>query len=151
MRHGRSHLQEAMPRVSQYSRREFIKATVTLGVGGLSSVAMAADEKHPPTDAARAQMIHSFRWSRQAKLELSGVAKGVYAVYAYVWEETDPENLRILLNGEVVEGNYYTGRAGRWRRLGPWIKEVGGGKIVITATGGAANFSGIEIWRRRGK
>lgn len=105
----------------------------------------------PPTDAAREKMIHSFRWNREAKLQLSGVPEGVYAVYAYVWEETNPETFRVLLNGRVVERDYYSGQAGRWRRLGPWIADVDRGNITITSERGAANFSGIEVWRRIGK
>ena len=44
----------------------------------------------PPTDEVRARMIHSFRWGREFKLQLLRVPRGTYAVYAYVWEETDP-------------------------------------------------------------
>jgi hypothetical protein len=103
----------------------------------------------PPTDASRMKMIHSFRWNRTAKLQLLRVPEGVYAVFAYVWEETDPETFRIRLNGRVVERDYYSGQAGRWRRLGPWITDVDNGNITITSERGAANFSGIEVWRRR--
>jgi hypothetical protein len=105
----------------------------------------------PPTDPGRAKMIHSFRWNREAKLQLTGVPKGVYGVYAYVWEETSPETFRIRLNGRMVERDYYSGQAGRWRRLGPWITQVDGGSFTITSERGAANFSGIEVWRRIGK
>lgn len=102
----------------------------------------------PPTDANRAKMIHSFRWNREARLQLLRVPDGVYAVYAYLWEETDPETFRIYLNGRMVERDYYSGPAGRWRRLGPWITEVDGGSLIITSERGAANFSGIEVWKR---
>ena len=102
----------------------------------------------PPTDPARAKMIHSFRWNRRAKLALSSVPKGSYAVYAYVWEETGPTTFSIRLGEKLVERDYHSGPPGRWRRLGPWITTVGNGKITITASGGDANFSGIEIWRR---
>ena len=102
----------------------------------------------PPTDPARATMIHSFRWNRRAKLELSSVPKGSYAVYAYVWEETRPTTFSIRLGEKLVQRDYHSGPPGRWRRLGPWITTVGNGKITITASGGDANFSGIEIWRR---
>jgi hypothetical protein len=102
----------------------------------------------PPTDAARARMIHSFRWNRSnARIELSSVPKGTYAVYAYLWEETGPTTFTIRLNDRVVQRDYQSGPAGRWRRLGPWMVDSSG-KITITATGGDANFSGIEIWRR---
>jgi hypothetical protein len=78
------------------------------------------------------------------------VPRGTCAVYAYVWEETAPETIRIRMNGRVVERDYYTGRAGRWRRLGPWITDVDSGTITIHSERGAANFSGIEVWRKTG-
>ena len=101
----------------------------------------------PPADAARARMIHSFRWNRQVSIAITEVPQGSYAVYAYVWEETAPETFDIRLGGKLVQRDYYSGPAGRWRRLGPWITTPADGKIGITASGGAANFSGIEIWR----
>jgi hypothetical protein len=105
----------------------------------------------PPTDDARAEMIHSFRWQSRASLALTGVPDGKYAVYAYVWEETRPETLTIRLNGRVVARNYYSGVKGEWHRVGPWIAAVTDGKLEITSTGGAANFSGIEVWRSLGE
>ena len=104
----------------------------------------------PPTDAARSKMIHSFRWNRHANIAITNVPKGMYAVYAYLWEETSSETLHIQMNGRLVQRNYNTGLPGQWRRLGPWITAVNNGKITITADGGAANFSGIEIWRNVG-
>lgn len=102
----------------------------------------------PPTNPPRERMIRSFRWDRKAEAVLSNVPNGTYAVYAYVWEETSPETLRIRLDGKVVESSHNTGRAGEWRRLGPWVTAVGGGRITITTDGGAANLCGIEVWRK---
>ena len=102
----------------------------------------------PPTDPARLKMIRSFRWNRTAGLALRNVPKGDYAVYLYVWEETAPETLTIRLNGKTVAKDFNTGPAGRWRRLGPWPATVTEGEIHITTTGGAANLSGIEVWRK---
>jgi len=102
----------------------------------------------PPTDDARAKMIHSFRWNREGRLDVSAVPEGTFAVYVYVWEETEPATFTISLNGKVVRSDFYSGEAGRWSRLGPWITTPDGGKITITTAGGAANVSGLEIWRR---
>ena len=102
----------------------------------------------PPTDPARAKMIHAFRWSREPHLVLTGVPKGRYAVYAYVWEETSPETLTIRLNGRAVAQGYNSGEAGQWQRLGPWEVDVTGGRIEIASGGGAANFSGLEVWKK---
>ena len=104
----------------------------------------------PPTDAARAKMIHSFRWNRRARLQLLNVPAGVYAVYVYVWEETSSETYQIRLNGRVVEPRYVSGSAGRWQRLGPWTTKADRGRLTILSDGGAANFSGIEVWRPSG-
>lgn len=103
----------------------------------------------PPTDAARAKMIHSFRWNRETSLVLASVPDGTYAVYAYVWEETAPETFAVRLNDQVVEPQIDSGRAGQWQRLGPWIATPSQGRIKIATSGGAANFSGLEIWRRQ--
>ena len=102
----------------------------------------------PPADEARTAMVQSFRWDREARLRVANVPKGRYAVYAYVWEETSPETIHVSLNGKVVAGDVHTGTAGEWQRLGPWYVDVPKGAIEITSKGGAANFSGIEIWRR---
>jgi hypothetical protein len=104
----------------------------------------------PPTNKARAKMIHSFRWNRQAKITLSRVRDGNYAVYAYVWEDNNPETFSISLGGKEVIRDFYSGQEGQWRRLGPWITTVTDGTIEIRSRGGAANFSGIEVWKRVG-
>ncbi|HEV7221997.1 MAG TPA: PSD1 and planctomycete cytochrome C domain-containing protein, partial [Pirellulales bacterium] len=36
---------------------------------------------------------------------------------------------------------------GHWDKLGPWFVDVTDGAITLTSRGGAANFSGIEVWR----
>ena len=41
-----------MPFAADCSRREFIRATVAVGVGTLTSVALASDGTLPPKDAA---------------------------------------------------------------------------------------------------
>ncbi len=102
----------------------------------------------PPTDTARAKMIHSFRWNRQASITLTNVPEGKYAVYLYVWEETEPTTFQIRLHGRVVVQDFYSGSAGRWQRLGPLSTTAANGEIAITTSGGDANLSGIEVWRR---
>jgi len=94
-------------------------------------------------------MIHSFRWDRKVDIRVTGVPNERYAVYAYVWEDNNSERFSITFNGERVEGRYESGHEGRWQRLGPWITSVRDGTIRITTDGGAANFSGLEIWRDR--
>jgi hypothetical protein len=92
-------------------------------------------------------MIRSFRWGRQLEAKLTQVPDGKYAVYAYFWEETSPTRFDISLNGKAVIRGYASGHAGQWQRLGPWITSPKQGEIVLTASGGDANLSGLEIWR----
>ncbi len=104
----------------------------------------------PPTDAARAAMIHAFRWSTRLTARMRNVPKGSYAVYVYLWEDNNPESLTVRLNGKVVAPHHLSGVAGEWHRLGPWMVEVADGDgIRIECSGGAANLSGLEAWCRR--
>jgi hypothetical protein len=101
----------------------------------------------PPTDDARAKMIHAFRWNRRFQAALTDVTGGTYAVYIYVWEETAPETFTVAINGRKV-ADVDSGLPGAWQRLGPFRTAPADGTIEITATGGAANISGIELWRK---
>jgi len=101
----------------------------------------------PPTNEVRAKMIHSFRWNHRAHIKITGVPRAKYAAYAYLWEDNDPQTFSIFLEGRKVVEEYYSGAEGQWHRLGPWITTVTDGIIDITSAGGAANFSGIEIWQ----
>ncbi len=102
----------------------------------------------PPTDPARAAMIHSFRWADGARAKLTAVPAGRYAVYLYVWEDNNSETLAIRLNGQLVAPAHASGVTGEWHRLGPWTVDVTDGAIEIATSGGAANLSGVEVWRR---
>ncbi len=102
----------------------------------------------PPTDSARAQMIHSFRWNSRGHIRVSHVPNGTYAVYLYLWEDNDPEQFTIRVNGQIVQRRYRSGVRGEWHRAGPWITHITNGTIDIRTSGGAANVSGVEIWRR---
>jgi hypothetical protein len=104
----------------------------------------------PETDSARAEMIRSFRWSTQVNLQVWGVPDGRYAVYVYTWEDSNPEVFSISLNDRVADRRYFSGVPGEWHRLGPWTVDVGDGRLRVTTSGGAANISGMEIWRRPG-
>jgi hypothetical protein len=108
------------------------------------SVALA-----PPTDAERARMIRSSRWSPagQNGIVLSGVPEGTYSVFLYVWEDNDSQTFDVLLEGSTVAVGQVSGQAGHWDRLGPWVVEIADGTIELASRGGHANFSGLEIWR----
>lgn len=100
----------------------------------------------PPTDSERARMIRSSRWGGN-NVTLTDIPPGPYTVYLYVWEDNDPENYSISVNDSDVVPRYNSGQKGHWDKLGPWFVKVKNGQIRITSRGGAANFSGIEIWR----
>ena len=100
----------------------------------------------PPTDPDRATMIRSSRWGGN-RVELKNIPPGLYSVFLYVWEDNNPETYSILLNGRQVVAGYNSGSQGHWKKLGPWPTTSKNGTIVLTSEGGAANFSGIELWR----
>ncbi len=102
----------------------------------------------PATDAERAKMIRSSRWGGN-RIELTDIPSGTYTLFLYVWEDNDDEMYSIAVNGRPVATNYHSGSAGHWEKLGPWFVSPSDGKIVLTSQGGAANFSGIELWRGR--
>lgn len=100
----------------------------------------------PSTDPERAKMIRSSRWGN-VEITLRDLSADRYSVFIYVWEDNKSETFDVLLNGRVVVKNYQSGDAGRWERLGPWLTSPKNGEIILTTRGGAANVSGIEIWR----
>ena len=105
----------------------------------------------PATDEQRARMIRSNRWSPEgkARVVVSDLPAGTYSVYVYIWEDNHPEKFDLRLTGQMVAQGVSSGQAGHWERLGPWVIDVGDGKIELAADGGIANLSGIEIWRGR--
>jgi Protein of unknown function (DUF1553)/Protein of unknown function (DUF1549)/Planctomycete cytochrome C len=102
----------------------------------------------PKTDEVRAAMIRSSRWGGN-RVELRNIPPGTYTVFLYVWEDNRSETYSVFLNGQQVLTNYISGEAGHWERLGPWYTKPKNGRILITSQGGAANFSGIELWTGR--
>jgi uncharacterized repeat protein (TIGR03803 family) len=102
----------------------------------------------PATDATRTAMIRSSIWrSSGLQLNLTSVPSGTYQVYLYVWEDNNPTTFSITLEGRVVQSNYYSGSAGTWKKFGPYQATVTDGTINLATTGGAANFSGVEVWK----
>jgi hypothetical protein len=117
---------------------------------GLQTNAKAFENQNvtlvPKTDSVRAEMIRTSRWGKNIHFQLSDVPQGMYQVFAYVWEDNASERFSVSLNGKTVVPQYDSGSGGKWKRLGPWRTQVNDGTIKIVAQGGAANFSGIEIW-----
>lgn len=104
-------------------------------------------EPRPAADAATSAMLTSFRYDRNLQVRFADLPVGTYAVFAYIFEDNNSEALTFAVEGRVVERNYASGDAGHWQRLGPWIAEVSDGTLDLTSRGGAANLSGIELWK----
>ncbi|HXD84844.1 MAG TPA: YdjY domain-containing protein [Urbifossiella sp.] len=102
----------------------------------------------PIADAATARMIRASVWGPAAEATLKNVPAGNYVVYLHVWEDNDPEEFEVSLNGKVV-AKHKSGPAGKWSRLGPWTVAVKGGGSITIKNGSktAANFSGVEVWK----
>ncbi|MCA9086778.1 MAG: DUF1549 domain-containing protein, partial [Planctomycetaceae bacterium] len=100
----------------------------------------------PTTDASRATMIRSSRWGGSVEVAVTDVPTGLYQVLLYVWEDNNSERYSVSVNGRQVLAGFNSGTAGQWKRLGPWKTTVRDGRIAVSAKGGAANFSGLEIW-----
>jgi hypothetical protein len=105
----------------------------------------------PKTDPERTRMIRSSRWGRDCNVELLNVPPGRYQVFLYLWEDNDPCDFSILVNGNTVLPKFNSGHGGDWKRLGPWPLNVQNGTITVSARGGDANFSGVEVWRGAGQ
>jgi hypothetical protein len=104
----------------------------------------------PQTDKQRTQMLRSSRWGDPIDVELVNVPNGVYQVFLYVWEDNDATRFNVSLNDRAVIEQYDSRGAGLWEKLGPWPVTVTDGKIKVTARGGHANLSGLEVWSGAG-
>ncbi len=104
----------------------------------------------PKTDSQREKMIRSSRWGSAVDVELTQLEPGDYRVFLYVWEDNASESFQILVNDQVVIDRFSSGNAGQWKRLGPWRATANHGAIKVSAKGGAANLSGIELWNAVG-
>ncbi|MBS0260947.1 MAG: DUF1553 domain-containing protein, partial [Planctomycetes bacterium] len=104
----------------------------------------------PATDFNRARMIRSSRWGGRIDVEMLNVPAATYQVFLYVWEDNNAERYSILVNDKTVVAEFNSGAAGTWKRLGPWRIAVRDGSLKVSAKGGAANFSGLEVWSGTG-
>ncbi|MEZ5385871.1 MAG: DUF1553 domain-containing protein [Prosthecobacter sp.] len=107
----------------------------------------------PPVDAERTRMIRSSVWGNDVNVTFNAVPEGSYQVFLYVWEDNNNERFSLKVNDKVVVEAFESGTEGMWKKLGPWSARPVAGKIKITATAashGAANLSGIELWKGEG-
>ncbi|XZE32623.1 PSD1 and planctomycete cytochrome C domain-containing protein [Pirellulaceae bacterium SH501] len=99
----------------------------------------------PPTDDVRAKMIRSSRWGGN-RLTVKDLPPRRLTLFLYVWEDNNSETYSIFIDGREVVTQYRSGNAGHWEKLGPWFVSPTDGRVTIASKGGAANFSGLEIW-----
>ncbi|MCB2378025.1 Ig-like domain-containing protein, partial [Hymenobacter sp. BT635] len=102
----------------------------------------------PATDAARAQMIRSSVYGPNLSFQMTSVPSGSYEVFVYVWEDDKAEVFNVAVNGTTAVSNYNSGSAGTWKKLGPYAANVTNGTISVTTSGGWANISGVEVWKK---
>jgi hypothetical protein len=95
-------------------------------------------------------MIRSSIWGGGAEAVLESVPEGDYQVFIYVWEDNLDEQFDLLLNDKAVLENFHSGKTGSWKRLGPFYAKPQNGNIKLSARGGAANLSGLEVWSGKG-
>jgi hypothetical protein len=100
----------------------------------------------PPTDDARAKMIRSSRWGGN-RIAIKDLPPGRMTLFLYVWEDNNSETYSVFVDGREVVTQYKSGSAGHWEKLGPWFVTPSNGRVTIMSKGGAANFSGLEIWK----
>ncbi len=105
----------------------------------------------PPVSGGIARMIRSSLWNGGGRnhLRIDGLPEGDLTVFLYVWEDNNRTTWSGFLNGRETIANHDSGPGGTWHRLGPWHTLPREGAIELTSTGGAANWSGLEIWPGR--
>lgn len=105
----------------------------------------------PPTDASRATMIRSSRWGGTLDVEIKEMPRGWYQIFVFVWEDNHTSDFQLQVDDRQVIERFSSGKQGQWHRLGPFLTEVKDESIKVSARGGDANLSGIEIWSGRGR
>lgn len=104
----------------------------------------------PSTDANRSTMIRSSIFataSSPASIAVGALPAGSYELYVYVWEDNTAERYNLSLEGQSIVSNYTSGAGGSWAKLGPFRTTITDGTLNLVASGGAANLSGIELWK----
>lgn len=98
----------------------------------------------PATDVARTTMMRSSIFG-DVNMIMSNVPNGTYDIYLYVWEDNNPENFYINIEGVQRLSNYYSGTTGQWTKLGPFRTAITDGNISVFASSWV-NASGLEVW-----
>ena len=106
----------------------------------------------PATDPERSTMLRSSVYDpKGSNVTVKGLPAGLVQVYLYIWEDNDPATFDVTVQGSVVEAGVVSGKAGEWRKLGPYVTESRDGALKIACSPGDANLSGLEVWRLKEK
>jgi len=65
----------------------------------------------------------------------------------YTWEDNESQTFSLRVEDKTVHHDFRSGPAGSWKKHGPYETTITDGTLNVAALGGAANFSGIEIWQ----
>lgn len=108
---------------------------------------------NPSATGNRAQMIRSSynaNGTTDMNITFASIPNGAYDVYVTVWENDASTNFWLSLeSGQVLVPSITTGSAGWWQRMGPYTVNITDGNLQITAGGGLANLSGVELFTRQ--
>jgi hypothetical protein len=100
----------------------------------------------PSTSATETEMIRCSTYGAgNAVTTMTNVPNGSYTVEYWVWEDNNSETFTPSING-VIQPTIVSGGAGAWRKVGPVPVAVNNNQSQLSATGGASNFSGIQVW-----
>ncbi len=111
-------------------------------------MAAAGVPLRPATGAARRAMLQSSVWHPDAlTLAVTKVPDGRYQVFVYTWEDDESQTFSLRVENKTVHHDFRSGPAGTWKKHGPYETTITDGTLNVAAPGGAANLSGIEIWR----
>ncbi len=108
----------------------------------------------PATDLDRARMIRSSVWGSKVDVSIGGLGSRDCQIAVYTWEDNHTEQFDILVNDKPIIEKLHSGSGGSWKRLGPWRVTPRDGTVKVsarTASHGAANLSGIEVWTADGR
>ena len=137
------------------SSRIWLAGNATNGVTVTNGTAYANQTitLNPTASGNKAQMIRSSynaNGTNDMSISIANIPNGNYDVYVTVWENDAPTTFWMALEGgQVLVPSITTGSAGWWSRKGPYAVTIADGNLLITAGGGLANLSGVELFTRQ--
>ncbi len=100
----------------------------------------------PGTDSMlRSSIYHGSRNNKELYMNVNGILPDDYNIYVWTWEDNIKDNFSLKIEGSNALQNQSSGNSGQWFKHGPYLRNVIDGSLNITASGGDANISGIEI------